>query len=128
MIGGVPQYKNPEVAKTKTLNGQLADTYALGIILYIMLTGGVPVWSGFETEQYQQINAEKNMLPVGENAYTQMKMELFSAEAQDLVSKMFQVDNKNRISANEIIKHPWLSLGGDFKSLQNQSTQSSSGY
>ena len=82
-----------------------------------MLTGGVPVWSGFETELYQQINADKNMLPVGENAYTQMKMDIFSAEAQDLVSKMFQVDNKNRISANEIIKHPWLSLGGDFKSL-----------
>lgn len=70
MIGGVPQYKNPEVAKNKTLNGQLADTYALGIILYIMLTGGVPVWSGFESEIYQQITADKLMLPVGENAYT----------------------------------------------------------
>jgi len=29
------------------------------------------------------------MLPVGENAYTQMKMDLFSGEAQDLISKMF---------------------------------------
>lgn len=122
MIGGVPQYKNPEVAKTKTLNGQLADTYALGIILYIMLTGGVPLWAGFESEIYQQITADKFMLPIGENTYTQMKMDLYSAEAQDLISKIFQVDNKNRMTANDILKHPWLSLGGEMKSLQNQST------
>lgn len=57
------------------------------------------------------------MLPVGENAYTQMKMDIFSAEAQDLISKMFQVDPKNRMTANDILKHPWLSIGGDFKSL-----------
>ena len=57
------------------------------------------------------------MLPVGENAYTQMKMEIFSPEAQDLVARMFQADAKNKMTANDILKHPWLSLGGDFKSL-----------
>jgi serine/threonine protein kinase len=63
------------------------------------------------------------MLPVGENAYTQLKMELFSPEAQDLISKMFQVDTKNRMTASDIIKHPWLALGGgEIKSLQYQST------
>ena len=53
MIGGVPQYKNPDVAKNKTVNGQIADTYALAIILYIMLTGGVPQWANYDSDVYQ---------------------------------------------------------------------------
>ena len=81
MIGGVPQYKNPDVAKNKTINGQIADTYALAIILYIMLTGGVPMWANYETDQYQQVTAEKLMLPTTDNIYTGQKQQIFSAEA-----------------------------------------------
>lgn len=81
MIGGVPQYKNPDVAKNKTINGQIADTYALAIILYNMLTGGVPLWANYDSDLYQQITADKSMLPIGENAYTGQKLEIFSSDA-----------------------------------------------
>ena len=51
-VGGTPNYKNPETIKSKTIAGQVADTYALAIILYILLTGGVPDWAQIESDTY----------------------------------------------------------------------------
>ena len=52
MIGGAPQHKNPETIKAKTRNGQAQDAYALGVVLYILLTGGVPQWAKVDSEVY----------------------------------------------------------------------------
>jgi len=42
----------------------------MGIILFIMLTGGVPHWALIESEQYPTIQSEKNYFPIKEDNLT----------------------------------------------------------
>jgi len=38
--------------------GQIEDTEALGIILFILLTGGTPSWSKYKSDIFPKIQAE----------------------------------------------------------------------
>ena len=55
MIGGTPQYKNAYTIKNKTMIGQGQDIYQMGIMLYTMLTGGVPAWAHHDADIFPSI-------------------------------------------------------------------------
>jgi serine/threonine protein kinase len=48
MFCGTPCYMDPDLVKNKKYSGQGADVWALGVILFLLITGGVPFWG--ETE------------------------------------------------------------------------------
>ena len=62
MTDGAP-IKNPKSIRAKTLSGQAKDVYSLALILYILLTGGVPEWARVETELYPIVEAHPYELP-----------------------------------------------------------------
>ena len=58
---GTPHYVSPEML-TKNTSGPFIDIWALGVIVYQILTGELP-WRGREYEQYQQIKSRQIKFP-----------------------------------------------------------------
>ncbi|KAM1221197.1 hypothetical protein ACFX13_009098 [Malus domestica] len=98
-IVGSPYYMAPEVLKRNY--GPEIDVWSAGVILYILLCGVPPFWA--ETEQgvaeaiiRSVVNFKKDPWP------------LVSDNAKDLVKKMLNPDPKRRLTAQEVLDHPWL--------------------
>ena len=50
----------------------------MGIILFILLTGGVPHWALIESDIYTTVQSEKNQLPIREDSLTGQWSEIYS--------------------------------------------------
>ena len=79
----------PEVVQRKEYRGEAADIWALGVLLFVSLTGIFPFKGATDQELYKKIN--NSDYPKGE---------LFSLRsASDLISKMLKVNPDQRITA-----------------------------
>ena len=52
---GTPHYMDPDISRKKDYNGHAADVWALGVILFILLTGKLPFFGEFEQDLYRKI-------------------------------------------------------------------------
>ncbi len=93
---GTPPYMSPEIAARLPYNGLSSDVWALGVALYLMLTGKFPFKAANQKELYRLIQQGK------------YKNENFSPEIKNLLDSMLKVDQKTRITAEEIIQSDWL--------------------
>ena len=94
---GTPAYIAPEIFKNHGYEGFACDIWSAGVTLYYMLGGMQP----FCAESIKDL--EKVIL---EGKYE--KLEDVSPEANDLIDGMLQLDPKNRLTEDEILKHPWI--------------------
>ncbi|KAJ6841727.1 calcium-dependent protein kinase 1 [Iris pallida] len=101
---GSAYYVAPEVLRRDY--GPEADIWSAGVILYILLTGVPPFWADNEQGIFQAILR-------GNIDYTSDPWPSISSGAKDLLKKMLQTDPKARLSAVEILKHPWVKEDGD---------------
>lgn len=85
---GTPPYMSPQLASRSPYSGQSSDVWALGIALYLMITGKFPFRSSNEKQLYRLIQQGK------------YKNENFSPEIKQLLDSMLKVDEKTRITAN----------------------------
>uniref|UniRef100_A0A1A7WAM8 Ribosomal protein S6 kinase, 90kDa, polypeptide 3 n=2 Tax=Iconisemion striatum TaxID=60296 RepID=A0A1A7WAM8_9TELE len=93
----------PEVLKKQGYD-TACDIWSLGVLLYTMLTGFTPFANGPEDtpeEILARIGSGKFSLSGG--YWTSV-----SAEAKDLVSKMLHVDPHQRLTAAQVLRHPWV--------------------
>lgn len=60
---GTPHYMSPELALKKDHYGPPTDIWAMGIMLYIMLTGRLPFFGDFEDDLYRRISIGKFKFP-----------------------------------------------------------------
>lgn len=100
---GTPCYMDPDLVKQRKYSGQGVDVWALGVILFLLVTGGVPFWGDNEAELFRRIGAAKYSLPV--------KGRTYSKNIRNLFAKIFQPNASKRISASEILNDPWLGKG-----------------
>lgn len=63
IICGTPQYMDPDLARKNVHYGQAADVWALGVILFIIVTGKIPFGGGFEADLYRNIIKGKYTWP-----------------------------------------------------------------
>ena len=94
---GTPAYMSPEIVRKHTYSGFSADIWALGVILYIVLTGRHPFKHKNEQELYSRI-------VVGEITPNTM----LSFDAMRLINKMLSQDPMKRPTATEVCADPWL--------------------
>ena len=97
---GSPSYVAPEILSKKGY-GSAVDMWSVGVILYILLSGVPPFWSESQAAMFQMILKGK---------YTMQEeiWESVSKEAKDLLSKLLVVDSERRLSATEVLAHPWV--------------------
>ncbi|CAK9165090.1 unnamed protein product [Ilex paraguariensis] len=98
-IVGSPYYMAPEVLKRNY--GPEVDVWSAGVILYILLCGVPPFWA--ETEQGVAQAIIRSVVDLKRDPWP-----MVSDNAKDLVRKMLNPDPKQRLTAQEVLDHPWL--------------------
>ncbi|VFQ71332.1 unnamed protein product [Cuscuta campestris] len=98
-IVGSPYYMAPEVLKRNY--GPEVDIWSAGVILYILLCGVPPFWA--ETEQGVAQAIIRSVIDFKRDPWPKV-----SDNAKDLVKKMLTPDPKKRLTAEQVLEHPWL--------------------
>ncbi|CAN1348799.1 Calcium-dependent protein kinase 20 [Linum perenne] len=98
-IVGSPYYMAPEVLRRNY--GPEIDVWSAGVILYILLCGVPPFWA--ETEQGVAQAIIRSVVDFKRDPWP-----IVSDNAKDLVIKMLNPDPKLRLTAQEVLDHPWL--------------------
>lgn len=98
-IVGSPYYMAPEVLKRNY--GQEVDIWSAGVILYILLCGVPPFWA--ETEQGVAQAIIRSVVDFKRDPWPKI-----SDNAKDLVKKMLNPDADQRLTAQQVLEHPWL--------------------
>lgn len=88
---------SPELVKKQEYDGRQVDMWALGILLFALLTGTFPFRGQSEKELYGKIMRGKYR-----------DLDMVSRDAGHLVSKMLEVDCRKRMRASELIRDPWI--------------------
>lgn len=124
IVGTLP-YMAPEIF-ARDYNTQV-DTWAVGLILYVILTGKLPwmqnPWQGFDKEEVGakavegaidylrcQRPAQGGIAPVPEEVEFQRTKSPCESPplAIDLLSRLLVIDPEKRFSATEALGHAWL--------------------
>ncbi|XP_063089146.1 ribosomal protein S6 kinase alpha-2 isoform X6 [Cavia porcellus] len=103
----------PEVLKRQGYDAA-CDVWSLGILLYTMLAGFTPFANGPD-DTPEEILAR---IGSGKYALSGGNWDSISDAAKDIVSKMLHVDPQQRLTAVQVLKHPWI-VNREFLS-QNQ--------
>jgi len=113
---GTPQYVAPEILRNERYTSKV-DIWSLGVILYIMLCGFPPFYHTDTAQLYEQIKSASYSFP---DPYWRD----ISPEAKDLVMRMLTLDPQQRISATEVLQHPWLRAAkNNTRALGSEHTQ-----
>ncbi|OIT34515.1 PREDICTED: calcium-dependent protein kinase 20-like isoform X1 [Nicotiana attenuata] len=102
-VVGSPYYVAPEVLRKHY--GQECDIWSAGVIIYILLSGVPPFWDETEQGIFEQVLK-------GELDFVSEPWPTISESAKDLVRKMLVRDPKKRLTAHEVLCHPWVRVGG----------------
>ncbi|KAL8091661.1 calcium-dependent protein kinase 10-like [Apium graveolens] len=98
-IVGSPYYMAPEVLRRNY--GPEVDVWSAGVILYILLCGVPPFWA--ESEQGVALAILRGALDFKKEPWPQI-----SENAKSLVRNMLEPDPKKRLTAKQVLEHPWL--------------------
>ncbi|KAJ1264289.1 hypothetical protein BS78_09G252000 [Paspalum vaginatum] len=101
---GSAYYVAPEVLKRRY--GAEADIWSAGVILYILLSGVPPFWAENEEGIFDAVLR-------GHIDFASDPWPSISNSAKDLVKKMLRQDPKERLTAAEILNHPWIREDGE---------------
>ena len=94
---GTPEYLAPEMV-TKSGHDESVDIWALGVLLFEMLTGRTPF--NFTGDRIQLYNNIKSLRIVWTDDFPQL--------AKDLVGRILRLNPKDRLSLDQIINHQWF--------------------
>ncbi|KAK9051874.1 hypothetical protein SSX86_028502 [Deinandra increscens subsp. villosa] len=102
-VVGSPYYVAPEVLLKHY--GPEADVWTAGVILYILLSGVPPFWA--ETQQGIFDAVLKGYIDFDSDPWP-----LISNSAKDLITKMLCSRPSDRLTAHEVLCHPWICENG----------------
>ena len=92
-------YIAPEVLKQKY--NEKCDIWSCGVIMYILLSQRPPFGGNDDEEIFR--NIERGVYDLKSPPFNKI-----SENAKDLIKKTLTMDYKKRISAEEVLNHPWF--------------------
>jgi len=99
---GTPEYVAPEVLSRQPYT-EKCDLWSLGVITYILLCGYPPF-------SYPNASLLYKAIGEGDFHYVEDEWSHISMQARDLINKLLVVDPEKRLSASEVLEHPWLNV------------------
>ncbi|XP_069824123.1 serine/threonine-protein kinase 33 [Dendropsophus ebraccatus] len=105
---GTPIYMAPEVINAHDYSQQ-CDIWSIGVIMYMLLSGDPPFMGSSEEKLFEHIKR-------GDLIFSSAVWQSVSEAAKDVLQKLLRVDPADRITANELLDHPWIT--GDTSSIQ----------
>ncbi|XP_061642013.1 caM kinase-like vesicle-associated protein isoform X1 [Phyllopteryx taeniolatus] len=108
---GTPEYLAPEVVGRQRY-GRPVDCWATGVIMYILLSGNPPFYDESDEDDYE--NHDKNLfrkILAGDYEFDSPYWDEISDSAKSLVARLMEVDQDQRLTAQEAINHEWISGG-----------------
>ncbi|XP_005915321.1 caM kinase-like vesicle-associated protein isoform X1 [Simochromis diagramma] len=108
---GTPEYLAPEVVGRQRY-GRPVDCWATGVITYILLSGNPPFYDETDDDDYE--NHDKNLfrkILAGDYEFDSPYWDEISDSAKSLVARLMEVDQDQRLTAQEAINHEWISGG-----------------
>ncbi|ONK55374.1 uncharacterized protein A4U43_UnF4100 [Asparagus officinalis] len=103
-IVGSAYYIAPEVLKKKY--GPEVDIWSIGVMLYILLCGTPPFWAESEHGIFKAIL--EGPIDLSSDPWPHI-----SDGAKDLVKKMLCKDPQKRLTAFQVLNHPWIKEDGE---------------
>ena len=100
-VNGTPYYIAPEVLNE--VYDEKCDIWSAGVIFYILLCG-YPPFNG-ETDK-EIMDAVKK----GEFDFPPEEWDVITSEGKDLIKKMLTFEPKKRLSAEQVLSHPWFTI------------------
>ncbi|XP_076044979.1 serine/threonine-protein kinase NIM1-like [Oratosquilla oratoria] len=96
---GSPPYAAPELYKDESYVGPAVDVWALGVLLFFMLTADMPFKASTVGGLKRYILDGRYEMP-----------EYLTAEAKNVISRILVQTPSERLSLQEITTHPWVAL------------------
>ncbi|CAD6193042.1 unnamed protein product [Caenorhabditis auriculariae] len=103
---GSPPYAAPELLLGNSYDGLKADIWSMGVLLYILVTGGFPFPSDSVDKLKRSVLSGQVKIPYW-----------VSVECADLIRKMLVLNPARRYSIQNVIQHRWMN-GGEMKRVQ----------
>jgi serine/threonine protein kinase len=98
---GTPKCVTPEIIESRG-HGCAVDFWALGVLIYKMLSGESPFW-------YKDIGDKQRMDDICYTAPYPIQNDVeVSEEASDVVMRLLEKDPKNRLVGTNVTSHPWF--------------------
>ncbi|KAJ3342648.1 hypothetical protein HDU93_001628 [Gonapodya sp. JEL0774] len=93
-------YMAPEVLTNKGYDTK-CDLWSLGCVTYLLLSGFFPFGADDQVTMFRHIQEGKYVFPSDIWSYV-------SLESRDFIHKLLVVDPRRRLSAEQALRHPWL--------------------
>ncbi|KAK6929784.1 Protein kinase domain [Dillenia turbinata] len=103
-IVGTPYYVAPEILAGREYNEKV-DVWSCGVILYVMLAGIPPFYGESAPEIFEAVLRANLRFP-------SRVFHSVSSLAKDLIRRMLCKDVSRRFSADQVLRHPWITNGG----------------
>ncbi|XP_051736667.1 caM kinase-like vesicle-associated, like isoform X1 [Ctenopharyngodon idella] len=109
---GTPEYLAPEVV-ARHRYGRPVDCWAVGVIMYILLSGNPPFYDETEEENTDMHNRIIFCrIVAGEFEFDSPYWDDISPAAKELVCRLMEVDQMLRITAQDALSHGWIAGNG----------------
>ncbi|KAK6976944.1 serine/threonine-protein kinase DCLK1 [Biomphalaria glabrata] len=102
-VCGTPTYVAPEVI-SETGYGVKIDVWSAGVITYILLCGFPPFSS--PTDNQDELF---DLIMGGHFDFISPYWDEVTTSAKNLISGMLSINPENRLSASQVLEHPWVS-------------------
>lgn len=103
-VVGTPYYVAPEVLAGRDYCEKI-DVWSAGVVLYIMLAGFPPFYGDSAVEIFEAVLRGNLRFPA-------RVFQSVSPAAKDLLRRMLCKDVSRRFSAEQALRHPWITSGG----------------
>ncbi|XP_078678374.1 calcium/calmodulin-dependent protein kinase type IV-like [Branchiostoma floridae x Branchiostoma belcheri] len=115
-VCGTPGYCAPEVLRGHPY-GPMVDMWSIGVVTYILLVGFEP----FYDERGDQHMFRKILK--ADYEFMSPWWDDVSLSAKDLVERLLVIDPKKRLSATQVLNHPWVKGKAKSNHLQDTVTK-----
>ncbi|KAK4421151.1 CBL-interacting protein kinase [Sesamum alatum] len=102
---GTPAYVAPEVINKRGYDGEKADIWSCGVILFVLLAGYLPFHDSNLMEMYRKISKGEFKCP-----------QWFPPEVKKLLSRILDPNPSTRITVSRIMENSWFKKG--FKRIE----------